>query len=134
MKPFHQFIIADRELNCRAQTSQRLFFFFAVAQTPISISTNLRVVSFFVRRRQFLLVCIDHAHGEQLRGFGVARILINGWLILACSRSGLARRSGAVKPVLETGGTKQRVLTRDEAPLLKRRAEVASLLVPHDRA
>jgi hypothetical protein len=77
MKPFHQFIIADRELNCRAQTSQRLFFFFAVAQTPISISTNLRVVSFFVRRRQFLLVCIDDEHGEQRRGFGVARILIN---------------------------------------------------------
>ena len=33
------------------------------------------VVSFFVRRRQFLLVRIDHEHGQQLRGFGLARIL-----------------------------------------------------------
>src|SRR5205823_4949326 len=32
------------------------------------------VVSFFVRRRQFLLVGIDHEHGQQLRGFGLARV------------------------------------------------------------
>ena len=35
------------------------------------------VVSFFVRRRQFLLVRIDHQHGQQLRGFGLARVLTN---------------------------------------------------------
>src|SRR5438552_11490916 len=31
----------------------------------------------FVRRRQFLLVRIDHEHGQQLRGFGLARVLTN---------------------------------------------------------
>src|SRR6266480_1344035 len=35
------------------------------------------VVSFFVRRRQFLLVRIDHEHGQQLSGFGLARVLTN---------------------------------------------------------
>src|SRR5437762_13563237 len=35
------------------------------------------VVSFFVRRRQFLLVRIDHENGQQLSGFGLARVLTN---------------------------------------------------------
>src|SRR5207244_11366024 len=35
------------------------------------------VVSFFVRRRQFLLVRIDHEHGQQLSGFGLARVFAN---------------------------------------------------------
>jgi hypothetical protein len=42
--------------------------------------------------------------------------------------------SGAAKPVCEMAGAEQRVLARDEAALLKRRAEVVGLLVPHDRA
>ena len=42
--------------------------------------------------------------------------------------------SGAAKPVREMAGTEQRVLARDQAALLKRRAEVAGLLVRHDRA
>src|SRR5436305_14906567 len=37
----------------------------------------LPVVSFFVRRRQFLLVRIDYEHGQQLSGFGLARVLTN---------------------------------------------------------
>src|SRR5439155_5584980 len=35
------------------------------------------VASCFVRRRQFLLVRIDHEHGQQLSGFGLARVLTN---------------------------------------------------------
>ena len=35
------------------------------------------VVSFFVRRRQFFLVRIDHEHGQQLSGFGLAGVLTN---------------------------------------------------------
>ena len=35
------------------------------------------VVLFFGRRYQFLLIRVDHEHGQQLRGFGLARILIN---------------------------------------------------------
>ena len=35
------------------------------------------MVSFFVRRRQFLLVRIDHEHGQQLSRFGLARVLTN---------------------------------------------------------
>src|SRR4029453_5701817 len=54
------------------------------------------------------------------------------WLFLECSGSAL--RSSAVKPVRETGGAEQRVIGRDEAALLKRRAEVDGLLVPHDCA
>ena|SRR6266566_4406187 len=56
------------------------------------------------------------------------------WLFLARSASGSTLRSGAVKPVCEMAGADQRVLARDEAALLKRRAEVEGLLVPHDRA
>ena len=37
-----------------------------------------RAASFCERRRQFLLVRIDHEHGQQLRGFGLARVLTNG--------------------------------------------------------
>ena len=36
-----------------------------------------RAASFFERRSQFLFVRIDHEHGQQLGGFGLARILIN---------------------------------------------------------
>ena len=42
--------------------------------------------------------------------------------------------SGAAKPVCEMAGTEQRILARDQTPLLKGRAEVAGLLVRHDRA
>ena len=43
--------------------------------------------------------------------------------------------SRAAKPVCEMAGAEQRVfLARDEAALLKRRAEVVGLLVRHDRA
>src|SRR5213595_2646225 len=48
--------------------------------------------------------------------------------------SGSTLRSGAAKPVCEMRGAEQRVLARDEAALLKRRAEVEGLLVAHDRA
>jgi hypothetical protein len=48
--------------------------------------------------------------------------------------NGSVLRSGAAKPVCEMAGTEQRILARDQAPLLKRRAEVAGLLVCHDRA
>ena len=49
--------------------------------------------------------------------------------------SGSALWSGAAKPVCEMAGTEQRVfLARDQAALLQRRAEVAGLLVRHDRA
>ena len=34
--------------------------------------------SFFERRRQFLLVRVDHEHGQQFRGCGLTRILANG--------------------------------------------------------
>ena len=48
---------------------------------------------------------------------------------------GSALRSDAAKPVCETGGAEQRVLTFwDQAALLERRAEIASLLVGDDRA
>src|SRR5437762_13441281 len=40
-------------------------------------------VSFFVRRRQFFLVRIDHEHGQQLSDFGVARVLTNAAPITA---------------------------------------------------
>ena len=33
--------------------------------------------SLFVWRRQYLLVRIDHEHGQQFRGFGLARVLTN---------------------------------------------------------
>jgi hypothetical protein len=49
----------------RCQCSYTLFFFI------------WPVVSFFVRRRQFLLVRIDDEHGQQLSGFGLARVLTN---------------------------------------------------------
>ena len=42
--------------------------------------------------------------------------------------------SSAAKPVCEMAGTEQRILARDQAALLKRRAEVVGLLVRHDRA
>ena len=49
--------------------------------------------------------------------------------------SGSVLWSGAAKPVCEMAGTEQRVfLVRDQAALLKRRAEVVGLLVCHDRA
>ena len=42
------------------------------------LGIHSRAASFFERRRQFLLVRIDHEHGQQLRGFGLARVLTNG--------------------------------------------------------
>src|SRR5207237_4173793 len=60
--------------------------------------------------------------------------LVCGLVVLACSASGSALRSGAAKPVCEMAGAEQRVLARDDAALRKRRAGVAGLLVRHDRA
>jgi hypothetical protein len=45
------------------------------ARVPKRLHWRSRV-SFFVRGRQFLFVRIDHEHGQQLSGFGLARILI----------------------------------------------------------
>ena len=45
------------------------------ARVPKRLHWRSRV-SFFVRGRQFLFVRIDHEHGQQLGGFGLARILI----------------------------------------------------------
>src|SRR6266498_4786149 len=66
--------------------------------------------------------------------FIVMLFLLCGLVVLARLISGSALRSGAGKPVCEMAGAEQRVLAGDEAPLLKRRAEVGGLLVPHDRA
>src|SRR5215472_6105478 len=49
----------------------------AIPRTRIGVSICDPVVSFFVRRRQFLLVRIDHENGQQLRGFGLARVFTN---------------------------------------------------------
>ena len=35
---------------------------------------RMRIVSFFERRRQFLLVRINHEHSQQLSRFGLARV------------------------------------------------------------
>lgn len=53
--------------------------FFAVEQMPISIAMNSRVVSFFVRRRQFLLVCIGK---PQMRSkIAAARLVLKFGLV-----------------------------------------------------
>src|SRR5437016_12573920 len=49
----------------------------AIPRMRIGVVIRDLVVSFFVRRRQFLLVRIDHEHGQQLSGFGLARVLTN---------------------------------------------------------
>src|SRR5213595_803204 len=41
------------------------------------LGIHSRAASLFVRRRQYLLVRIDHENGQQLRGFGLARVLTN---------------------------------------------------------
>src|SRR5438045_2635079 len=41
------------------------------------LGIHSRAASLFVRRRQYLLVGIDHKHGQQFRGFGLARVLTN---------------------------------------------------------
>ena len=66
--------------------------------------------------------------------FIVMSFLLDGLVQVWYVKSNSALRSGAAKPVCEMAGTEQRILARDEAALLKRRAEVACLLVPHDRA
>ena len=45
------------------------------ARVPKRLHWRSRV-SFFVRGRQFLFVRIDHEHGQQLSGLGLARIFI----------------------------------------------------------
>src|SRR6266487_3824461 len=47
----------------------------AIPRIRIGVFICHPVVSFFVRRSQFLLVRIDHEHGQQLSGFGLARVL-----------------------------------------------------------
>src|SRR5438067_7203933 len=49
----------------------------AIPRMRTRVFTCDPVVSFLVRRRQFLLVRIDHEHGQQLSGFGLARVLTN---------------------------------------------------------
>src|SRR5437773_2870704 len=49
----------------------------AIPRMRIGVFTCDPAVSFFVRRRQFLLVRIDYEHGQQLGGFGRARVLTN---------------------------------------------------------
>src|SRR5437870_6633281 len=49
----------------------------AIPRIRITVFICDPVVSFFVRRRQFLLVRIDHEHGQQLSRFGLARVLTN---------------------------------------------------------
>ena len=56
--------------------------------------------------------------------------LVEVWVVI----SGSVLWSGAAKPVCEMDRTEQRILAGDQAPLLKCRAEVAGLLVRHDRA
>ena len=41
------------------------------------LGIHARAASLFERRRQFLLVGIDHEHGQQLSWFGLARVLTN---------------------------------------------------------
>src|SRR5215813_3646332 len=49
----------------------------AIPRIRIGVSIYDPMVSFFVRHRQFLLVRVDHEHGQQLSGFGLARVLTN---------------------------------------------------------
>src|SRR4030095_6036888 len=56
--------------------------------------------------------------------------VVEVWVVM----NGSVLWSGAAKPVRETGGAEQRIVARDQAPFLKRRSEVAGLLVRHDRA
>src|SRR5215471_3603409 len=49
----------------------------AIPRIRIGVSIYDPMVSFFVWHRQFLLVRVDHEHGQQLSGFGLARVLTN---------------------------------------------------------
>src|SRR5947207_10020934 len=66
--------------------------------------------------------------------FIVMSFLLDGLVQVWYVKSNSALRSGAAKPVCEMAGTEQRILAGDQAPLLKRRAEVAGLLVRYNRA
>src|SRR6516225_2034132 len=48
-----------------------------IPRIRIGVFTCDAVVSFFVRRRQFLFVRINDEHGQQLSGFGFARVFTN---------------------------------------------------------
>src|SRR5438046_1204823 len=62
----------------RSQQKGELRLLAITRSQKITRSTTEPVVSFFGRRRQFLLVRIDNEHGQQFRGFGLARVLTNG--------------------------------------------------------
>src|SRR5437764_15079742 len=42
------------------------------------LGIHSRAASLFVRRRQYLLVRVDHEHGQQFCGCGLAGVLTNG--------------------------------------------------------
>ena len=68
--------LADRpDLGFRNRQFQNTSFRFKKRSIGVSIYDPM--VSFFVRHRQFLLVRVDHEHGQQLSGFGLARVLTN---------------------------------------------------------
>ena len=59
------------------------------------------MVSFFVRGRQFLLVGIDHEHGQQLRGFGLARVLTNAVPVTRHLREALPGAISNDRPIID---------------------------------
>jgi len=77
MKPFHQFHY--RRLQTEVSSAERAVAFFLRCRAQCGSDINFFPAwfLFFVRRRQFLLVCIDHEHRQQLRGFGLACVLTN---------------------------------------------------------
>jgi hypothetical protein len=62
----------------RSQQKGELRLLAITRSQKITTSTTEPVVSFFGRRRQFLLVRIDNEHGQQFRGVGLARVLTSG--------------------------------------------------------
>ena len=60
-----------------------------------------RAASFFERRRQFLLVRVDHEHGQQFRGCGLARILANGVPITGHLGEALPGAIGNDRPIID---------------------------------
>src|SRR2546429_9423846 len=65
------------------------------------LGIHSKAASLFVRRRQFLLLRIDHEHGQQFRGLGPTRVFTNTVAITRHLGEALSGAIGDDRPIID---------------------------------
>src|SRR6266480_1840967 len=65
------------------------------------LGIHSRAASLFVRRRQFLLLRVDHEYGQQFRGLGLTGVLTNAVPITRHLGEALSGAIGDDRPIID---------------------------------